>query len=99
MSAASRPVDTVTIDVNGRRIRCAAHCSVATALLNAGYDWFRSSIDGSVRGPLCGMGSCHECRVTLDGREHTRACMVLVRDDMRVVIETGAARAAQGADT
>jgi sarcosine oxidase subunit alpha len=33
------------------------------------------------------MGVCHECRVTIDGVAHRRACLVLARDDME--IETG----------
>ena len=26
--------------------------------------------------PLCGMGICFECRVTIDGRAHVRSCQV-----------------------
>lgn len=27
------------------------------------------SLSGELRGPLCGMGQCFECRVTVGGRE------------------------------
>jgi predicted molibdopterin-dependent oxidoreductase YjgC len=35
-------------------------------------------------GPLCGMGVCMGCRVTIDGRAHQLACQTLVRDGMEV---------------
>jgi D-hydroxyproline dehydrogenase subunit gamma len=76
--------DVVTIHVNGHAVRCAAGCSVAAALLNAGYSTFRISVGGAARAPLCGMGSCHECRVTVDGRDHVRACLVPVTHGMRI---------------
>jgi len=38
---------------------------------------------GAPRGPLCGMGQCFECRVTLDGRE-VLACLTPARDGMVV---------------
>jgi len=78
----------VAIQVDGVACRARAGDSVAAALLNAGVWGFRRSVGGEPRGPLCGMGTCHECRVTIDGAAHRRACLVLVADGMR--IETGA---------
>lgn len=49
--------------------------SVAVARARAGEP-FRTSVTGEARGPLCGMGICHECRVTLDGEAHQLACMI-----------------------
>lgn len=43
---------------------------------NRGDHALRESITGEPRGALCAMGSCFECRVTLDGLAHVRACMV-----------------------
>ncbi len=59
--------------------------SLAAALLNAGVWAFRESVSGTARAPLCGMGICFECRVTVDGIAHRRACMVRVADGMRVI--------------
>jgi sarcosine oxidase subunit alpha len=70
--------------VNGREIRCAPDITLAAALLNAGISGFRSSVGGAQRGPVCGMGVCFECRVTVDGIAHQRACMLTVRDGMDV---------------
>jgi predicted molibdopterin-dependent oxidoreductase YjgC len=44
----------------------------------------RLSIGGEWRAPLCGMGVCFECRLTIDGQRHQRSCQVIVRDGMRV---------------
>jgi NADPH-dependent 2,4-dienoyl-CoA reductase/sulfur reductase-like enzyme len=38
---------------------------------------FRTSITGEPRAPLCGMGVCHECRVTVGGDAHQLACVLL----------------------
>ena len=75
---------TTTLEIDGLRVAVRAGITVAAALLNAEIAGFRRSVEGEARGPLCGMGSCHECRVTIDGRPQQRACMVLVREGMRV---------------
>ena len=49
-------------------------------------------VTGTPRGPLCGMGVCLECDVTVDGRTGTRACLTRVSDGMR--IQTGSAGSA-----
>ena len=82
--------DTVTIVADGRELRVAAGTSVAAALLGAGVETFRRSVCGELRGPLCGMGICFECRVTIDGVPHRRACLVPVLDGLQVVTTSGA---------
>ncbi|WP_193393636.1 2Fe-2S iron-sulfur cluster-binding protein, partial [Rhizobium ecuadorense] len=32
-----------------------------------------------------GMGACHDCLVTIDGKVSQRACMTIVDDDMQVL--------------
>ncbi len=80
--------ETIEVEIDGRRVAVAAGITVAAALLGHGVTAFRTSVRGEPRGPLCGMGVCHECHVTIDGVEHRRACLVLVADGMTV--ETGA---------
>jgi len=41
------------------------------------------SLAGEPRGPLCGMGQCFECRVSVDGRERL-ACLTVAREGMVV---------------
>ena len=77
----------VTLQVDGRALPASPGTTVAAALLGAGVTTFRRSVAGEGRAPLCGMGSCFECRVRIDGVPHRRACLVQVRDGMRV--ETG----------
>lgn len=79
----------VEIFVDGRRTRAVAGESVASALLNAGVTSFRRSASGEARAPLCGMGVCYECRVSIDGVAHHRSCMTMVQDGMRVQTAPG----------
>lgn len=76
----------VTIVVNGATTEVAAGISLAAALLNAGVMAFRLDLDGAPRGPLCGMGTCFECRVMADGIPGVRSCLVPVSDGM--IVET-----------
>lgn len=76
---------TVTILADGRSLRVRAGTSVASALLDAGVTAFRRSVTGEPRGPLCAMGTCYECRVSIDGVAHRRACLVPVAEGMHVM--------------
>jgi D-hydroxyproline dehydrogenase subunit gamma len=76
--------DTVSITVDGRQLVAEAGTSLLAALWNAGIVSLRRSVTGEPRGPLCGMGTCFECRVTVDGVPHRRSCAEPVREGMRV---------------
>jgi sarcosine oxidase subunit alpha len=76
---------TISILVDGRLLEVPTGVTVAAALWNAGEDAFRDSVSGAPRGPLCGMGICFECRVTIDGVPARRACLEPVVDGMRVM--------------
>lgn len=76
------------IHVNGTEIEVAEGASVAAALVNAGIWQFRAAVGGGgFRAPICAMGICFECRVTLDGQAHRRACMETCRPGMEVVTD------------
>jgi predicted molibdopterin-dependent oxidoreductase YjgC len=81
---------SVTISADGRSVRVPAGVTVAAALLDLGVTAFRRSVGGEPRGPVCGMGTCYECRVTIDGVAHRRACLVLVAEGMHVTTDAGA---------
>ncbi len=49
--------------------------TVAAARMNRGEVCFHTSVRGEARGPLCGMGTCFECRTEINGVLHERACM------------------------
>ncbi|MDR5781928.1 2Fe-2S iron-sulfur cluster-binding protein [Caballeronia sp. LZ065] len=80
----------LTVLIDGQRISVARGSSVAAAVaLAAGgaNGVTRRSVSGTARGPLCGMGVCQECRVTIDGVRHRLACQTVCMQDMS--IETG----------
>jgi D-hydroxyproline dehydrogenase subunit gamma len=68
--------DTVTLTVNGAPVTVDAGTMLSAAVARAGASAFRKSVTGEPRGPLCGMGICFECRVTVNGRAHVRSCQV-----------------------
>ena len=74
----------VEIFVNGRRVAVPAGTVVAAAVARAGVERFRRSVNGEARGPLCGMGICMECRVSINGQEHCRSCQTLCQQGMKV---------------
>lgn len=76
--------EKISITVNGRPVTVQAGASVAAAVMMAGEPC-RFSVSGLARAPLCGMGICMECRVTVDGVPHQRSCMMLCRAGMEVV--------------
>jgi len=76
--------DLVTISVDGRRVSVPPGTVVACAVAQAGVSSFRTSIRGEPRGPLCGMGVCFECCVTINGRADSRSCLTLCEDGMEV---------------
>ena len=75
----------VRLTVNGREVRVPAGTIVAAAIANAGVGVYRRSVQGEPRAPLCGMGICFECRVTIDGRAHSLSCQTVCEEGMRVV--------------
>jgi predicted molibdopterin-dependent oxidoreductase YjgC len=76
--------ETVTVVVNGVSVEMPAGAMVSAAILKTGVSAFRRSATGELRGPLCGMGICFECRVTIDGEEHCRSCQTVCKDGMDV---------------
>lgn len=77
--------DSVTLVIDGYSTSVAEGTTVAAAI--AGVT--RRSVSGQLRAPLCGMGVCQECRVTINGRAHVLSCQTLCRPGMDV--QTGAA--------
>lgn len=80
------------IVVDGALLRCFEGETIAVALLAD-----RSAIgrDGvRAHGLWCGIGTCFECVVTVDGCEGVRACLATVRPGMRV--DTRIGRGARG---
>jgi len=77
-------IDVLQVEVDGRVIAVPDGSTVAAAVLLSGNNCFRRSVTGEPRGPLCGMGICFECRVTIDGNEHARSCQILCQEGMQI---------------
>lgn len=73
----------IELSINHVSVRVAEGTTVAAALYLGANGISRVSISGEVRAPLCGMGICQECRVTINGRRHL-ACQTLCQDAMSV---------------
>lgn len=80
------PQQFIPLSVNDIDIRVAPGTTVAAAVLIAGSAT-RRSVSGELRSPLCGMGICFECRVTIDGIPHQRSCQILCAPGIRVTTD------------
>ncbi len=84
--------ETVTILIEGDPVETAAGDTVAAAVLGAGLGAVRTTpVSGSPRSPYCLMGVCFDCLMEIDGVPNQQACMIRVRDGMKVRRQHGAA--------
>ena len=80
---------SVAITIDGTPFSARAGDSVAAALLLAGHAACGvTAVTGQKRAPYCLMGVCFECLVTIDGEGARQACLVPVRDGMRIETQT-----------
>ena len=79
---------TVTITVDTKPLDVLKGETLAAALWAAGFiSLSHNPNTDSNRGLYCGIGHCYECRVTLDGFEDVRSCLIPVREGMRVTLQ------------
>ena len=76
--------ESIELWINGVSFSVPKDTTVAAALLSAGVSSFRRSVTGEPRGPLCGIGICFECRVTIDDEPHCRSCQTVSRQGMDI---------------
>ena len=79
--------DTIQLSVNGQALTVPAGSLVSTAVFLTGVIAFRRSVTGEARAPLCGMGICFECRVTINGTAHARSCQIICQPGMDIRTE------------
>jgi len=78
----------ISITVEGRSLEVLEGEILAAALWANGFiSLGHNPSDGSHRGMYCGIGHCYECRVTVDGVEDVRSCLIPVRQGMRVTLQ------------
>jgi predicted molibdopterin-dependent oxidoreductase YjgC len=74
-----------TFRFDGRPYTAYPGETIAAALLAAGVRELRATrFQASARGLLCGIGSCYDCLVTVDGRPGQRACLTPATPDAEV---------------
>lgn len=77
----------IPVTINGQPVEVPAGCTVAAAVARADESVLRRSVTGQPRGPLCGMGICFECRLTIDGHPHRRSCQTACCPGMTIQTE------------
>lgn len=86
----AEPASSIELVIDGTIVHVALGTTVAAAVLMAGRQT-RSSVTGEARAPLCGMGICFECRVTINGVPHQQSCQILCAPGIEVVTGGGSA--------
>lgn len=80
----------LTFTFDGQEVVAFAGECVAAALLAAGRRVLRSTHVGqSPRGVYCGMGTCFDCLVVVDGEPSRRACLTRAAQNMRIETQRG----------
>ena len=79
--------DLISFSFEGRSLIGRKGESIAAALISAGINYFRKSRGGRNRGLYCGMGTCFECLVTVDGHLSQRACLTQLEPGMDIHIQ------------
>lgn len=75
----------VHVTFDDRTLEAVPGQSVGAALTAAGVrSWRSTRKHGRPRGLFCGIGVCFDCLLTIDGQAGQRACLVTVRDGMRL---------------
>jgi predicted molibdopterin-dependent oxidoreductase YjgC len=75
---------TVTLTIDGKPVTVPTGTTAAAAIMISGASC-RISVSGEPRWPLCGMGVCMECCVSVDRMHHVRSCQVIVKAGMEIV--------------
>lgn len=85
---------TLTIYFNGTRLPARSGETVASCLLRAGVERFRTTpVSGAPRLPYCMIGHCFECLVHIDGLGSRQACLCQVSDGMKISTLNGSIQA------
>jgi sarcosine oxidase subunit alpha len=74
----------IEVQINGQLVAVQSGISVAAAIMNSGNMAFRRSVSEMTRAPLCGMGICFECRVTINGQSQLRSCLLACEPKMDI---------------
>ncbi|WP_328330284.1 FAD-dependent oxidoreductase [Kribbella sp. NBC_00382] len=89
--AEPQPGEPIEITVDGQPVKALPGQSVAAALMADGRDSWRTTRSGDrARGVFCGIGSCFDCLVVVNGLPDVRACQRVLRPGDQVETQHGA---------
>ena len=89
-------VDMLKLRIEDREYEVPVGISVAAAVLLCGFNKARNTpVTDSPRLPYCMMGICFDCLMTIDGVPNQQACQLVVRENMTIEIQQGAAELLQ----
>ncbi|MGW0364770.1 (2Fe-2S)-binding protein [Streptomyces sp. NPDC002990] len=84
------PAAAFPIAFDGRELPAQTGQSIAAVLWSAGIlAWRTTREGGSPRGAFCGIGSCYDCLVTVNGRPNQRACLLPAQPGDAVTTQEG----------
>lgn len=76
---------SVTVYIDGAAYAVPIGATAAAAMLMHGSDATRTTpVSGEGRAPYCMMGVCFECLMEIDGEPNQQACLVMVKEGMRI---------------
>ncbi|MFC9293480.1 (2Fe-2S)-binding protein [Streptomyces sp. NPDC057011] len=88
------PKSAYTIAFDGRELPAQEGQSIAAVLWSAGILAWRTTREaGAPRGAFCGIGSCYDCLVTVNGSPNQRACLIPARPGDTVTTQEGTGHA------
>ncbi|WP_374224377.1 (2Fe-2S)-binding protein [Streptomyces sp. ISL-94] len=91
------PESAYPIAFDGRELPAQEGQSIAAVLWSAGILAWRTTRESAApRGAFCGIGSCYDCLVTVNGRPNQRACLVPARPGDTVTTQEGTGHADLG---
>ena len=80
----------ITFQLNGQLQTAAEGQSVAAALLTIQERVTRHTrITGKPRGIFCGIGSCFDCLLIIDGLSNQRSCVIEIKEGMVLEVQNG----------
>jgi predicted molibdopterin-dependent oxidoreductase YjgC len=87
VSDALRRGRSFVVEIDGDAVDAFSGETIAALMLRLGRRALRVTLHGrEPRGYFCGMGSCFDCVVSVDGVERS-ACVTVVRNGMRIATD------------
>jgi len=76
--------ETIRVTVNGDEVHAVEGETVLSTLIANGYKDISLNDHKKTQGAYCGMGICHACLVTINGKAKQRACLALIQENSHI---------------